>query len=355
MNKKEKQFTHLTRDDRIKIETLLNQGVSVKKIALVVGKCYKTIYNEIHRGLTEKKVIKSYDYIGDKTYKTEYVYTSDMGELKYKDNMSNHGGVIKLGNDYEFANYVSDKICNEHYSPSAVLAEIKNNNIYFDTNICLQTLYTYIRKNYIPYVEMSDLPCGKRKHKKQKIKARKRSITGKSIEQRPSEILDREEFGHWEMDCVCSNKETKTALLVLTERQTRKEIIVKMNSQSSSEVIKSIDELHNRFGESFSEMFKSITVDNGSEFADFERIEFDGQNKRRTTMYYCHPYCSSERGTNERMNREIRRFYPKGTDFSKVSVEDIQKLEDWLNNYPRRILGWQTANSLFEKCLEKIK
>ena len=101
-----------------------------------------------------------------------------------------------------------------------------------------------------------------------------------------------------------------------------------MNSQSSNNVIQSIDELHNRFGEKFNEMFKSITVDNGSEFADFERIEFDGQNKRRTTVYYCHPYCSSERGTNERMNRGIRRFYPKGTDFSKVSEEDIQKLED---------------------------
>ena len=74
-------------------------------------------------------------------------------------------------------------------------------------------------------------------------------------------------------------------------------------------------------------------------------------NGQRTTVYYCHPYCSSERGTNERINREIRRLIPKGSDLSKYSVEDIQRVEDWVNNYPRQVLDFATSKELFDKQL----
>ena len=74
-------------------------------------------------------------------------------------------------------------------------------------------------------------------------------------------------------------------------------------------------------------------------------------NGQRTTVYYCHPYCSSERGTNERINREIRRLIPKGSDLSKYSVDDIQRVEDWVNNYPRQVLGFATSKELFDEQL----
>ena len=79
-----------------------------------------------------------------------------------------------------------------------------------------------------------------------------------------------------------------------------------------------------------------------------QRSIYKGQ---RTTVYYCHPYCSSERGTNERINREIRRLIPKGSDLSKYSVDDIQRVEDWVNNYPRQVLGFATSKELFEEQL----
>ena len=96
-------------------------------------------------------------------------------------------------------------------------------------------------------------------------------------------------------------------------------------------------------------------MDNGAEFADCDGMESSIRSKKkRTTIYYCHPYRSNERGTNERMNREIRRLFPKGTDFSNVSEEEIAKAEEWLNNYPRGVLNYHTPQELFDYYLSLI-
>ena len=96
---------------------------------------------------------------------------------------------------------------------------------------------------------------------------------------------------------------------------------------------------------------KSITFDNGSEFMDCAGIEKSiyGKDRKRTKVYYCHPYSAYERGTNENINKMIRRFLPKGTDFRKVTAAYIQRVETWINNYPREILGFETSGSLFER------
>jgi IS30 family transposase len=74
-----------------------------------------------------------------------------------------------------------------------------------------------------------------------------------------------------------------------------------------------------------------------------------GKDRKRTKVYYCHPYSAYERGTNENINKMIRRFLPKGTDFRKVTAAYIQRVETWINNYPREILGFETSGSLFER------
>lgn len=136
------------------------------------------------------------------------------------------------------------------------------------------------------------------------------------------------------MDCVCGS--TKATSLVLTERLTRKEIIMPMTNQKCESVIHCLNIIEHQYGKNFKMIFKSITVDNGSEFADFEKLEKSKYgNSKRTSVYYCHPYCSSERGSNERLNREIRRLIPKGTDLSQFTRKDIQRVENWVNDYPR--------------------
>lgn len=127
-----------------------------------------------------------------------------------------------------------------------------------------------------------------------------------------------------------------------------------MPNQKSESVLRCLNRLEYRFGKNFKKVFKSITVDNGSEFSDYMGLQRSIYNGQRTTVYYCHPYCSSERGTNERINREIRRLIPKGSDLSKYSVDDIQRVEDWVNNYPRQVLDFATSKELFEEQLSAV-
>lgn len=90
-------------------------------------------------------------------------------------------------------------------------------------------------------------------------------------------------------------------------------------------------------------MFKTITVDNGSEFADWEGMQQSAadESEKRVTVFYCHPYCSFERGSNENQNRLVRRKIPKGENFDDRTEDDIQMVEDWINDYPREMFGWK--------------
>lgn len=200
-------------------------------------------------------------------------------------------------------------------------------------------------------LEMRDLPRhGKKKRGYTRThKKGARASAGTSIEHRPEEVNARTTVGHWEMDSVLGKKKTKPALLVLSERLSRKELIIKVQDHTAASVVRALDRLERKMGSpAFRATFKSITVDNGSEFADVEGMERSCRRKgARTKVYYCHPYSSWERGTNENTNGLIRRWFPKGTDFSKVSVQEIQKVEDWLNAYPREILGFLSADAVF--------
>ncbi len=193
---------------------------------------------------------------------------------------------------------------------------------------------------------------GERKRSYKQVKAA-RPPKGESIENRPKEINDRVSFGHWEMDCVAGRKRTRRALLVLSERLTRREIIIPIKDMTAASVVAALNKLERKYGKRFSKVFKSITVDNGSEFSDCAGIESSvlRVGAKRTTVYYCHPYSAYERGTNENINKMIRRFLPKGTDFRKVTAAYIQRVETWINNYPREVLGFDTSENLFNRYL----
>lgn len=144
-------------------------------------------------------------------------------------------------------------------------------------------------------------------------------------------------------------------MLVMTERLTRKEIIEKMRDRTAISTVRALNRIERRFGALFPRVFQTITVDNGGEFSDVKSLERSILRKgRRTKMYYCHPYTSCERGSNECANKMIRRKYPKGTDFNKVSRASIKETEAWINNYPREILGWKTSEIVFAECLEEL-
>lgn len=192
---------------------------------------------------------------------------------------------------------------------------------------------------------MSKKQTRKAKHCRSKVSLNNR--TGRSIDARPAFVKDREVYGHWEMDTVVSAKNTGlSCLLVLSERMTREEIVMKIKNKKSASVVHALNMLERKLGsKGFREKFCTITCDNGVEFLDASGIEKSRYTKgNRTTLYYCHPYSSYERGTNENINRMIRRFFPKGTNFDNVTKEQVAMVEGWINNYPRKILGGISSN-----------
>lgn len=146
-------------------------------------------------------------------------------------------------------------------------------------------------------------------------------------------------------------------LLVLTERKTRNEIIFKLPDHTDEAVVAALDRLERKWGaDMFKRVFKTITVDNGSEFADAEGLQRSiiNEGEKRTKVYYCHPYSSWERGTNEVTNKMIRRKIPKGTNFDDRTEEEVESIENWINGYPRKIHGYHSAGELFEEEVKQL-
>ena len=346
------KFKHLTKTDRIKIETLYNAGHSIIQIAEIIGVHRSTVYRELKRGEYERL-----------TSELEYYtcYSADIANEKYRNHLRDKGPGLKIGNDIAYANEIEELIADEKYSPKAALAKINSSGKY-DVKISAVTLYSYIGKGIFFRITNKSLPVkGKRKERKnKKVQVRKHAHAPKCaiIEQRPKEIETRDSFGHWEMDTVVGKRgRSKKSFLVLTERKTRSEILKKLPQHTAAAVVEAIDELEEKWGcDNFKKVFKSITVDNGSEFAyglDIERSIYV-PNEKRTTVYYCHPYSSWERGTNENNNKLIRRHTPKGTNFDDISDEEVQYIENWMNEYPRELLGWRSSKELFEEELNKL-
>lgn len=349
-----KGFHQMTWKDRVRLDVLLRHGYTNKsELARILGVTRGTIYNELKRG---QYLHRNIDY-------TEEVrYSPEIAQRNYEENLKARGTSLKIGSNIRFANYLEEKIVDEGYSPDAVLGELKvtGRDQDFGITICTRTLYSYIDKGIFLRLSNKELPVkGKRKRGYHPVvKVAKRKEAGVSIEKRPEGIGERKEFGHWEMDSVIGSRgHSRNTLLVLTERKTRAEIIFKQPDKSSEAVVRSLDRLERKWGtELFRQVFRTITVDNGSEFADCPGMErsISGEG-RRTEIYYCHPFSSWERGSNENGNRMIRRHIPKGTVFDDKSEEEIQKIEDWMNRYPRRIHGYRSAGELFEEELEKLK
>ena len=339
-----KTFTKRTRD---KLEALYNAGFPVKKIAEELGYTHQAIYHELKRGY--------YMHLNTDWTETRK-YSSDKAQLSADINATAKGAPIKLDRDKEFAEFVEDMVL-KGYSPGAILLYVKENGLKFKTKVCRVTLYSYIDKGvFLKISNKNLLRKGNRKKKAEEKEAKKLPNVEHSIERRSPEINSREVFGHWEGDSVIgTNKKGKT-VLTLTERLTRMEIIMKSPDKTATSTVRMFNRLERRIGSrTFREVFKSITFDNGTEFSDTEGIEFSPYTKkRRTSVYYCHPYCSSERGSNENQNGFIRRFIPKGTPISSYSDSYIQYVQNFINSYPRAIFNGENSQKRFIKELKKL-
>ena len=333
------KYKHLTERDRYRLEGYLETGLTVKQIALKLNSHLSTIYREIKRGQVTR--IRS-DL-------TEYrAYRANTAHADYEERVTKRAHSLKIEKYNDLADHIREKIHKHKYSPDAVIGELNRTGQGF---ICTKTLYNYIDRGVFEGITNHSLWEKLKRHKHRYRQVSRISLKNKgsrSIEERPEKVNNRLEYGHWEGDSIIGRRNgRKDALFTLSERMTREQIIIKIDSATQEAVLKALNKLEHNYGGCFQRKFKSITLDNGREFLDWESIEQSRLNgKKRTLVYFAHPYSSWERGTNENQNRMIRRFIPKGTDISKLSHKDIKRIEEWMNNYPRKILGYKTPNEL---------
>ena len=340
---------HLTREERIVIERMSRGGIPPRDIAAVLDRHERTIERELKRGH-----VKQLDY----ELRTKYVYSSDRGQDVHDQNATAKGPDLKIGCNHATAEFIRCRIVEHKESPDVVAYRMKQ--VGMEGAVCTKTLYNYIDDKVIPGVSNESL-WEKRKRRKQRRRGlrrqAKRLSRGLSIERRPAEAESRETFGHWEMDLVVGPTHgSNAALLTLVERKHRHMIVRKIPDKTQASVLKALRGIERHYGaRRFRQIFKTITVDNGSEFLDFEALEASEFSKQqRTQIFYAHPYSSWERGSNENGNRMIRRFVAKGRDIARFTRQAIDDIETWINNYPRRILEFMTPDELFSQELKAI-
>lgn len=346
-NTKPHKGTHLTKSEMDKIEGYKAENRSNRAIARLLGRSPQTINDAIKKGsFTQKRKQiqngKTYTYY-------EEVYSASLHEDVYLENRSNCGRRPKWVEADEFIDWADKRMLNDKWSPDIVIAKAKEK---FPLDIIPSTssLYNWIESGIMRTKNIDLLEKVGRKPRETKGKERRNiKVLGTSIEKRPESVENRAEFGHWEIDTVSGKIDADEPVLVtLVERKTRFEQIFKIASQRANAVDQVLQKLIRQLNGLEEEIFKTITSDNGSEFANLSEL-FD-----TIEVYFCHPYASFERGTSENQHKIIRRFLPKNQSLKDVSDAQIQRIQQWMNDYPRRILDYKTPHQAFVQELKKL-
>ena len=355
LNLKQNQYHHLSEKDRATIQTLIEQ--KDKNGKRLFNNTYIANYLGVHRSTIsrELKNRKSYRFMvrSGRTIEKPYNATDAHNNYLFKRGLSK--GQYKLRKFSNMAKFIEDKIKVDKWAPDVIVGYMKTHNYFNKDGFCsisTPTIYNAIRlgiikvkiedtrrMKYFPeytYKDKNSLPASKIPY---------------SIESRPEYINNRSTFGHFEIDTVIgTNRGKHECLLTMTERKTKYEMIFKISSKTSKNVVNKINQIKLFMNKHYNKVFKSFSTDNGSEFSDFLGIIKDS----KTAIYFCHPYCSGEKGTNEKHNSMIRYFIPKKTLLENYSCDDINKIADWMNNYPRKSLNYKTPlEALLEEFNDK--
>jgi len=339
---------HLTRGEMERIEGYKVIDFSNRKIARILGRNRQTINNAIKTGTI---VQKRQQVQNGKTY-TYYdeVYSADAHWKKYEQNRMNSGRRPKWVESDKFIDWADQKMLEEKWSPDVVVEKAKGK---FSSDLVpsTTTLYNWIDSGIMGTKNIDLLEKVGRKPRETKGKERRnKKVYGDSIEIRPESVDDRQAFGHWEIDTVEGNKDAdEPVLLTLVERKTRFEIIFKLAGQRASKVDQTLQQFMQQLSGNEGKIFKTITSDNGSEFANLAELS------EEIDVYFCHPYASYERGTSENQHKIIRRFLPKNQSLRNVSDAQVRRIQQWMNDYPRRILDYKSPHQAFVQELVALQ
>jgi IS30 family transposase len=332
---------HLTANDRVRVEFLAKSGEGVVSIARKLGVSHSTISRELKRGRTE--YLNSHDWV-----MIPY-YSADLAQQQAEYAQTSKGRIEKIGNRYDYLHALEELIL-QNYSPETAIQVLLRQNK-FDITISKNTFYRYLRLGYFSRISYSDLPVGKRRVRRGCVsRVNKHSVHHTSIENRSKEILSRSEFGHWELDSVVGKSVGKSeSCLVLTERKTRLELVLKVSDKKADCTVSAMRYVRRCLGADYKKLFLTVTCDNGSEFADQKGLEAVGP-----VYFWCHPSCPSERGSNECANRLVRRKLPKGQSLASVTRSFASAVTAWVNNYPRRMFGFDSSLDMLRRELDSL-
>lgn len=326
------KIPRLQLSERIVIQTLLKENKSKTYIANELGRDKSSISREINKWVKKPT---------DK-------YNAELAQFMAEDAYLNKRNLDKINSNPRLKEYVYNRL-EKHDSPEQIAGRLKQ---LFPgdpvMSISHEAIYQHIyrkRQSKLGKYLISLLPYShsrrRQNRKSGKNKNRIKDIT--RISARPGHVESRKEVGHWESDLVIGRGQ-KSAIATLVERKTRYVYMVPINSRHSKTVTKAIAVTMQTLNP---ELRKTMTHDNGTEMANHKWLT----QKTGLDIYFANPYSSWERGTNENTNGLIRRFFPKGTDFSKVTKKQLLDVQNNLNNRPRKVLGYKTPNEMME--LEK--
>ena len=345
----ERTNLNLNQKEREYISVELKAKTSISEIARKLGRDRRTVQREIKRGMKQ-------NYVAGKP--TSYVYCPRHSQRRADFRATAKGRPIKFGNDKHGANRIANLIKKKGYSPEAAIAMARSEGS-LKAQFTARTYYNWIYWGYVS-VEKSDLPMeGKRRAKSRKnYRYANNDKERPSIVDRPKEVKEKIEFGHWEGDLIVGPTGTPGAIFTLVERKTRYGITIKFPSKHSDHFVKLIDHLERLFPAHFSKIFKTITLDNGVEWAQWREVEVPcgrDPTDKRIAVYFAHPYRSTDRAINENWNRFLRRKIPKGTIIEDLDGKDISAATTWVNTYPRGIFNFKSSKEVFDCEIELLR
>lgn len=323
----------LTLYEREQIQLFILGKWSLRKIAKKLYRDHSVVVREVQRN---KSV--------DGKYRASYAHklaTTRLGKEHIR----------KLDVDDVLRNHVIQHL-KDGWSPEKISGKLKNlpDSYLFGSYVSHETIYQYIYEGEGRFMGLYQYLV--RKHKKRYRKFGRKPRKNRtiqhmvSIHERPKNIHERTEFGHWESDSIVS-KQSKAALNILRELKSHKIFITYLPNMTAEMTDMAIRQ---RIQELGAEHFKSITFDRGSEGANHYTLRQDFN----IDTFHCDPYSSWQKGAIENSNGLIRRFFPKKTDFSKVTPKQLYEVQQKLDNQPRKQLGYATPRQVSEKFLRVV-
>jgi IS30 family transposase len=252
---------------------------------------------------------------------------------------------------HELRSHVMQMLIDEQWSPEQIAetlgehipgVSISTKSIYNFTRYERRELRKYLRRRGKAY---------RQRVANRRSRFREAAPEKKRLNERSKEANERLEFGHWEIDTIHSIKKSSRAILTLRERKTRQRfffIIPNLKAESVVAVLRPF------FKDLPQHMRKTLTSDNGSEFnvGDLSELE---QIIAGFKIFYCNPYCAWQRGSVEHANGEFRWYFPKGTDFKNVSLQEIKEVQHKLNNRPMKLHGFKSSNAVYQEAVKTKK